>query len=87
MRYLPYIRMIAGVTLLMGAPFAPASAADEKKACSAPDMPMRPIMATHTIPPYPEVSVMTTKTAAQATIASQAAKATTYSGEIPVAIR
>jgi TonB family protein len=39
----------------MGA--SPAWAADA--ACTAPNLPMRPIMATHTIPPYPEVSVMT----------------------------
>ncbi|MEO8301373.1 MAG: energy transducer TonB [Rhizomicrobium sp.] len=43
--------------LLIGA--SPAWAADADKACSAPDAPLRPIMATHTIPPYPEVSVMT----------------------------
>lgn len=51
------IRIISGVILLLGA--SPVWAADTDKACSAPDVPLRPVMATHTIPPYPEVSVMT----------------------------
>lgn len=43
--------------LLTGA--TPAFAQDADKPCTAPDQPMRPIMATHTQPPYPELSVMT----------------------------
>lgn len=39
---------------------APAWAADSgTAACTAPDAPLRPVMATHTQPPYPPVSVMT----------------------------
>lgn len=41
--------------LLLG--ISPAMA--QEASCTAPDQPMRPIMATHTIPPYPELSVMT----------------------------
>ena len=48
--------MMAGAMLLFWPASSPAWAAE---ACSAPDVPLRPIMATHTIPPYPEVSVMT----------------------------
>lgn len=55
MQCLRQIQMVAGALFLMGA--SQAWAADA--ACSAPDVPMRPIMSTHTIPPYPEVSVMT----------------------------
>jgi len=49
------IQIVAGALFLMGA--SQAWAADA--ACNAPDAPLRPIMATHLIPPYPEVSVMT----------------------------
>jgi TonB family protein len=38
-------------------PAAPAFAADA--ACTTPDAPLRPIMATHTQAPYPQMSVMT----------------------------
>ena len=57
MRYFRHTRMIAASMLLAGA--SPAWAADENKACSAPDVPLRPVMATRTIPPYPPVSIMT----------------------------
>ena len=56
MRRVRHIRMMAGIMLLSGT--SSAWAADDK-ACSAPEMPLRPVMATHTIPPYPQVSVMT----------------------------
>jgi len=35
---------------------APAAA---QAPCTTPDTPLRPVMATHTLPPYPELSVMT----------------------------
>ena len=38
---------------------APAFAANENAACTMPDAPLRPIMATHTYAPYPQMSVMT----------------------------
>jgi len=38
---------------------ARAWAADATQPCIAPDTPLRPIMATHTQPPYPPMSVMT----------------------------
>ena len=47
--------IVAAATLLGGALPAWAQGAS----CSSPDVPMRPIMSTHTIPPYPELSVMT----------------------------
>ena len=43
--------------LLMGA--TPVFAQEADKPCAAPNQPLRPVMATHTIPPYPEMSVMT----------------------------
>jgi TonB family protein len=49
--------MIAGAVLLIGA--TPALAQEADKPCTAPNQPMRPIMATHAQPPYPELSVMT----------------------------
>jgi protein TonB len=42
--------------LLLGA--SGAAVADDKP-CAAPDQVLQPIMPTHTIPPYPEMSVMT----------------------------
>jgi len=48
--------LIAAALLLLGA--SSALAADDKP-CTAPDQPLRPIMTTHTIPPYPEMSVLT----------------------------
>jgi len=45
--------------LVTATPVSPAWAAEADKTCAAPDAPLRPIMTTHTIPPYPEVSVMT----------------------------
>jgi len=55
MRCLRYSAMMAAAMLLGGALPGWAQGA----ACTAPDVPMRPIMSTHTIPPYPELSVMT----------------------------
>ena len=46
------------VALLM-LPAAPAFAAEENAACTMPDAPLRPIIATHTHAPYPQMSVMT----------------------------
>jgi len=57
MRYMRHMRKMSGVMFLMGASHA--WAADADKPCSTPDALLRPIMSTHTIPPYPEVSVMT----------------------------
>lgn len=54
---LQHIKKVTGAILLVGASHA--WAADADKTCNAPDVPLRPIMSTHTIPPYPEVSVMT----------------------------
>ena len=56
MRSLSLLKMIAAA-LLMATSSALAQAADTP--CTAPDQPMRPVVATHTQPPYPEVSVMT----------------------------
>lgn len=54
MRITPWVLALTILTA------APAWAADNSSAaCSAPDLPLRPIMATHTQPPYPPVSVMT----------------------------
>jgi TonB family protein len=53
------VRQIPVVLALLGAGLSPVWAADTDKACSAPEVPLRPIMATHTIPLYPQVSVMT----------------------------
>jgi len=39
--------------------FLPVEAFAQDGACPAPNMPLRPIIATHTQPPYPEMSVMT----------------------------
>lgn len=46
-------------TLVILLAASPALAQEPAKPCTAPEQPLRPIMATHTIPPYPEVSVMT----------------------------
>jgi TonB family protein len=43
----------------MIAPVAPAFAADNDAACTTSDAPLKPIMATHTMAPYPQMSVMT----------------------------
>ena len=59
MRCVQQIRMMAAVMLLLGT--SNAWAADADKPCNAPEMPLRPIMSTHGIPPYPEVSVMTSE--------------------------
>jgi TonB family protein len=50
--------LIAAALLLPGASSALAA---DGKACTAPDQPLRPVMATHTQPPYPEMSVMTSE--------------------------
>jgi TonB family protein len=47
--------MIFAAMLLMRA--GTAQAADA--ACARPDVPLSPLMATHTLPPYPQMSVMT----------------------------
>lgn len=57
MRAFRKMKMITSVFLLLGA--SQAQAADAAKPCTAPDALLRPIMSTHTIPPYPDVSVMT----------------------------
>lgn len=44
---------------LLMLPAAPALAANENAACTTPDTPLRPIMATHTTAPYPQMSAMT----------------------------
>ena len=49
--------MMVGMLALLAA--SPALAAEGT--CSAPDQPPRPVLATHTIPPYPELSVMTSE--------------------------
>jgi len=48
--------LLIGACVLLLAPAPPAGAAD---ACTTPDQPLRPIAATHTIPPYPSLSQMT----------------------------
>lgn len=47
---------LAGALALVA---APAYAAAGDAACTTQDTPLRPIMATHTQPPYPQMSVMT----------------------------
>lgn len=47
---------LAGALALLA---APASAAAADTSCTTPDQPLRPVVATHTQPPYPEMSVMT----------------------------
>ena len=49
--------LIAAALMLLGARTALA----DDKPCTAPDQGLRPIMATHTLPPYPEMSVMTSE--------------------------
>jgi protein TonB len=56
MRCARKIAMTMAAWLLGG---SSALAADGDKACTGADQPLRPVMATHTIPPYPEVSAMT----------------------------
>jgi len=51
------IPIMTGMLILLGV--SPALAQGADKPCTAPEQPLRPVMATHTIPPYPEVSVMT----------------------------
>lgn len=55
MQCLRQIKVMTGLMLLL----LGTSGAWAAEPCSAPDVPLRPIMTTHTIPPYPEVSVMT----------------------------
>lgn len=47
---------LAGALALLA---APACAATSDAQCTTPDQPLRPLVATHTQPPYPEMSVMT----------------------------
>jgi TonB family protein len=51
--------LIAG---LLASSISPLRAADaDQPACTAPDRPLRPVMATHTPAPYPQMSVMTSE--------------------------
>jgi len=51
--------LIAGLLTLS---ISPLRAADtDQPACTAPDRPLRPVVATHTQPPYPQMSVMTSE--------------------------
>jgi len=50
----PGLMMFAAMLLMRA---GTAQAADA--ACARPDVPLSPLMATHTLPPYPQMSVMT----------------------------
>ena len=49
---------LAAALLMLG---SGAALAADTKPCSAPNQTLRPIMATHTLPPYPAMSVMTSE--------------------------
>jgi TonB family protein len=58
MRPFGHLWILTGALLLTG-PASGWAADSDHASCTAPDLPLRPVVATHTMPPYPDVSVMT----------------------------